>query len=388
MKDPLPVAQLQQRLMGFAQLLRAEGFTVNASTLRLTHEVICTNAIENRLTLHASLRSVFCQSRKEWDIFTELFNGYWLTTVNDSQTDLPALDRQQTSAGLTSGLGYFSETQAQQVANSESADSQADVAGGGASDSRVLAQRDFRFVFNANDMRQIEQSIDVIAKKITRRTSRRYRIANKGRQLDLRRTSRRSLQYNGWTFDLAYRTPKKSPAKFLLLLDVSQSMEVYSYLFLRFARGLSQKFQHTDAFAFHTDLVPIGDEMKEKNTARLEQKLKNLSTGWLGGTKIAQSLSDFNQRFARTTISRQTIVLIFSDGYDSGSPEYLHEQVLQIKKQCRKLVWVNPLLGRDAGPPSDLPIERGMKMVVPELDMYASAHSLQSLRELAPAFSY
>lgn len=388
MTQPALDTQLQNRLGGFTALLRAEGYAVNASNLSLAHQLMCTPAIENRQIFQSALRAVFCQSRKQWETFPELFDGYWQHTHIDSDTDLPTSEQSPRSTGLTSGLGYFSETQAQRAATTPSMEAQTDTAGGGASDSRVLAQRDFRFVFNARDMRQIERSVDEIARRARKRTRRRYCYARKGRQLDLRRTCRQSLRHDGWAFDLAYRKPRQSPARLLVLLDVSQSMEVYSYLFLRFARGLSQKFHHSDAFAFHTDLVPIGREMKEKNTGRLEQKLKQLSSGWLGGTKIAESLHEFNQRYARQSVTRQTIVLIFSDGYDSGAPEFLQEQVLQIKKHCRKLVWVNPLLGRDAGPPSDLPIERGMKLVVPHLDRYASAHSLQALSDLAPAFSY
>ncbi|MEM7256420.1 MAG: VWA domain-containing protein [Pseudomonadota bacterium] len=380
--------QLQSRLNGFSELLRAEGYAVHATSIALAHKVLCSTAIQNQQTLQSSLRALFCQSRKQWEDFEHLFNGYWLPTGADSDNDLPISEQPKQTSGLTSGLGYFSETQAQTAATTPSLESQTETTGGGASDSRVLAQRDFRFVFNPRDMRQIELSIDEISRHARKRTRRRYCYATKGRQVDLRRTCRQSLRHDGWAFDLAYRKPKQSPARFLLLLDVSQSMEVYSYLFLRFARGLSQKFQHSDAFAFHTDLVPIGAEMKEKNTGKLEQKLKNLSSGWLGGTKIAESLYEFNQHYARKAVTRQTIVLIFSDGYDSGTPEFLQQQVLQIKQHCRKLVWVNPLLGRDAGPPSDLPIERGMKLVVPHLDMYASAHSVQALRDLAPAFSY
>ncbi len=380
-----PPLKLQHRLIGFADLLRAQGYAINASNLSLAHQIFCTTALQSRETLHSALRAVFCQSRKEWNEFPVLFERYWLPGSNDNDTDTPEAE-QQLSGGLTSGLGYFSETQAANVA--ASFESQTDTSGGGASDSKVLAQRDFRFVFNPNDMHRIELAIDEIARRMKKRKKRRYRHSRTGRQLDLRRTCRQSLRYDGWAFELAYRRHRQTPARLLLLLDVSQSMEVYSYLFLRFARGLSQRFQQSDAFAFHTDLVCISAELKEKSSVKLEQKLKNLSTGWLGGTKIAESLREFNQTSTRNLVTRKTIVMIFSDGYDSGDPYNLLEQVQIIKRQCRKLVWVNPLLGRDSGPPTDLPVERGMKLVVPYLDLYASAHSLDALQDLAPAFSY
>jgi len=88
-----------------------------------------------------------------------------------------------------------------------------------------------------------------------------------------------------------------------------------------------------------------------------------------------------------SVINRQTIVFIFSDGYDSGEPEDLVTEVLDIKQRCKKLVWINPLLGRQTGEEASYPIERCMNAVIPEVDLYTSAHNLDSLGKLAPAFS-
>jgi len=152
-----------------------------------------------------------------------------------------------------------------------------------------------------------------------------------------RMQARRSLQHNGWPFELTYRRKQRTPARFLLLLDVSQSMEVYSYLFLRFARGLLQVFKDTDAYAFHTDLIHIGDELKDKSTRRLENRLKNLSSGWLGGTRIAASIKNFNDNYLHQTVNKNTVVIVFSDGYDSGEPDVLVQEMKKIKYHCRRL---------------------------------------------------
>ena len=385
----LATDRIKNNLSHFITELRAGGYAINASSIQTANAILCTPVIENQHTLRCALRSVFAQNHAQWESFNSLFEQHWLLTTtevdNARQTDDNA-SAQHT--GLTSGLGYFSETQAQRSATTSSVDTEAESTSGGASETRVLSQRDFRFVFNAQDMRQIEAAVDALANKLQKRTRRRTRLSNKRGRLDLRRTARQNLKYGGWSFDLKYRKARQSPAKFLLLLDVSQSMEVYSYLFLRFARGLANAFRDTDAYAFHTDLIPIGAEMKEKNSARLEHKLKHLSSGWLGGTRIASSLGEFNERFAKSNVNSHTIVVIFSDGYDSTTPEQLLNEVMHLKQRCRKLVWVNPLLGRDGGSDLSLPIERGMKLVVPQLDHYVSAHNLESLSELAPVLSY
>jgi len=234
-------------------------------------------------------------------------------------------------------------------------------------------------------MRRIERIVDDISRRVQKRLRRRAKQDRIRGQLDLRRTARSSLRYSGWPFELHFRRKQKSPARFLLLLDVSQSMEIYSYLFLRFARGLLQVFKDTDAYAFHTDLIHIGNELRDKSTQRLENKLKNLSSGWLGGTRIAESLNNFNQNHARQVLHNNTIVIVFSDGYDSGDPDDLVNEVLQIKSKCRKVVWVNPLLGRGTNP-EPLPVERALYAVMPHLDLYTSAHNLTSLKNLESAF--
>jgi uncharacterized protein with von Willebrand factor type A (vWA) domain len=385
----LATDRVKNNLSYFINELRAGGYAINASNIQTANAILCTPVIEDRHTLRCALRSVFAQNHAQWESFNNLFEQHWLLTDTDTEDATQTNDNASAqNTGLTSGLGYFSETQAQRAATTSSIDTDAETAGGGASDARVLSQRDFRFVFNAQDMRQIEAAVDVLANKLQKRTRRRTRHSSRKGRLDLRRTTRQNLKYGGWSFDLRYRRARQSPARFLLLLDVSQSMEVYSYLFLRFARGLAQAFRDTDAYAFHTDLIPIGAEMKEKNSARLEQKLKNLSSGWLGGTRIASSLGEFNERFGKSSVNRHTIVLIFSDGYDSTEPEHLFNEVMSLKRRCRKLVWVNPLLGRDGESDLSLPIERGMKLVRPLLDHYVSAHNLESLSELAPVFSY
>lgn len=382
-----PAQQVRLRLTGFIQTLKHNGFDVSASNIQLAHELACTPALQSHRTLRTGFRAIFCNSKRDWNLFINLFNQYWFGSAVDE--DLLHIDQTsiQTDNSATSGLGYFSETQALRATSTTDL-TEGETTAGGASDTRVLGKRDFRFVFNPEHMRSIEFMVDSLARRVQKRTRRRATASQKIGALDSRRTARASCQQGGWPFKLHYRNKRKTPPRFLLLLDVSQSMEIYSYLFLRFARGLVQAFSDIDAYAFHTSLVPIGNELKDKNTARLEQKLKNLSSGWLGGTRIADSLKEFNQLHAAQSVNRNTIVLIFSDGYDSSEPEDLVREVTTIKARCRKLVWVNPLLGRSTGDNTEVvAADKCILAVQPYLDLYTSAHNLSSLKDLAPAFS-
>ena len=378
---------LVKRLFGFITVLRDSGFNISSDEIKSAHQIATLPLLQSESHTHDALRAVFSQSNNQWREFTPLFKSYWYSFTDstvDTETDPGRTGGQRIDSA---GLGYFSESQAQEKTLANNLDT-LEVTSGGASDARVLSQRDFRFVFNPHDMRRIEYIVDELSRRMQRRIRRRTRLHRKRGIPDSRHTARASLQHGGWPFELRFRRKQKAPARFLLLLDVSQSMEIYSYLFLRFARGILQAFADTDAFAFHTDLIPIGNELKDKSTRRLERKLKDMSSGWLGGTRIAESLQHFNEQYANRALHKNTILIVFSDGYDSGDTDQLVEQVVQLKSQCRKLVWVNPLLGRKTPDDIPLPVDKSMLAVLPHLDLYTSAHSVASLRNLESAFSY
>jgi len=239
-------AFMANRLFGFVHMLRMNGYNLNSTDIKAAHLVVTQGALKSEVMLRDSLRSIFCQSQSQWHEFPILFKIYWWAPgAGEEQSDTTATSN-QTRGSEATGLSYFSESQAQEKTLAGHTDT-IDVHSGGASDARTLSQRDFRFVFNPHDMRRIERIVDDISRRVQKRLRRRAKQDRIRGQLDPRRTARNSLRYSGWPFELHFRRKQKSPARFLLLLDVSQSMEVYSYLFLRFARGLLQVFKDTDA---------------------------------------------------------------------------------------------------------------------------------------------
>ena len=173
---------------------------------------------------------------------------------------------------------------------------------------------------------------------------------------------------------------KKQAPRLILLLDVSRSMSLYSFLFLRFARGIIEAFKDSDAFVYHTRLVHVTDALRERDMTKSKEKLALMSSGWSGGTRIGECLQMFNHEYGRRIVNSRSIVMIISDGYDTGEPKQLTEQLQQLKQRARKIVWLNPLLGRDGYEP----IAKGMQAALPLLDLFSSAHNLESLMKLEP----
>ncbi len=120
--------------------------------------------------------------------------------------------------------------------------------------------------------------------------------------------------------------------------------------------------------------------MRDRDVARAVDRLSLLAQGIGGGTRIGECLATFNRWHAKRVINARTAVMIVSDGYDTGAPERLAEEMRRLRRRCRRIVWLNPLIGwREYAPEA-----RGMQAALPYVDLFAPAHNLASLAALEP----
>jgi uncharacterized protein with von Willebrand factor type A (vWA) domain len=180
--------------------------------------------------------------------------------------------------------------------------------------------------------------------------------------------------------DLAWRRRKIKPLRLVVLLDASGSMNLYTAFFVRFLHGVVDAFREAEAFIFHTRLAHVSPSLRDRDITRAVDKLSVMAQGIGGGTRIGESLATFNRWHARRVINSRTAVMIVSDGYDTGAPEHLGEEMRRLRRRCRRIVWLNPLIGwRDYTPQA-----RGMQAALPYVDLFAPAHNLESLGALEP----
>ena len=144
--------------------------------------------------------------------------------------------------------------------------------------------------------------------------------------------------------------------------------------------SLLAPLREAEAFVFHTRLAHVSPSLRDRDVTRAVDKLALMAQGIGGGTRIGESLATFNRWHARRVINSRTAVMIVSDGYDTGEPERLGEEMRRMRRRCRRIIWLNPLIGwRDYSPQA-----RGMQAALPYVDLFAPAHNLQSLAELEP----
>ena len=107
--------------------------------------------------------------------------------------------------------------------------------------------------------------------------------------------------------------------------------------------------------------------------------LPEYAPGWSGGTRIGASLDNFLEEHGDRLLDPHTVVFVLSDGWDTGEAERLALATESIRGRCRCLIWLNPLLGNE----SYRPETKGMLAALSHVDLFAPAHNLASLRDLA-----
>jgi uncharacterized protein len=364
---------LERTIVEFCRFARASG--IAAGVKESLEAVRAANAvgIENRQNLKFALRAVICSTKADWEIFDEIFDAFWSGSATQENLERGKRNKstgeqesQQENAELAST--------AQSTAMAELEEGKAVM---GATMNERLKKADFSEVKQA-DLIELEKISLRLLQQMSLRLSRRIRsLAVRGR-VDLRRTIRRSIGRGGDPIDLTFRKRKLQPLKLVIALDVSGSMNPYSIFFVRFAYALQKYFKRVDTFLFSTQLTEITSTLRARQLRDALEALAGHAAGWSGGTKIGESLHQLTQLQGRRLFSRDTVFMVLSDGWETGDPAMLAEELSAIKRRVRKLIWLNPLLGM-----ADYePITRGMSAALPYIDVFAPAHNLESLLNL------
>jgi len=376
----------RRRLAGFVRTLRDNGFKVGLAETGDALAILAGPLAAKSSTLKPALRALFCATHSDWERFEEIFKAYWhgfgvsqarilAGTALESRT--PA--RHLKDVGSPTGMpGLPDHLERRHDDGNGAGDGRGKREG--ASRFESLASTDLRHIVDAADIAQTHALAARLSRVMRARLVRREQVQWRGRRLDLRRTIHRNVSHGGTLVDLAWRRRKIKPLRLVLLLDASGSMNLYTAFFVRFLHGVVDAFRESEAFVFHTRLAHVSASLRDRDVTRAVDKLSLMAQGIGGGTKIGESLATFNRWHARRVINSRTAVMIVSDGYDTGTTEQLVEEMRRLRRRCRRIIWLNPLIGwRDYSPQA-----RGMQAALPYVDLFAPAHNLESLAALEP----
>jgi uncharacterized protein with von Willebrand factor type A (vWA) domain len=377
-------ASARQRLAGFAHVLRANGFKVGIAETRDALAILGSPAAARPSSLEAALRALFCATHSDWEKFDEIFQAFWrgrgtrrAQSLTGSADGKPP-SRRLADAGAAQGAAGQPDHVQRLGGNEGAAEGRGRREGASGVDNLLAA--DLRHVTDPADVARANALAARLARTMRARLVRREQVRRHGRRLDLRRTIHRNVSHGGTPIDLAWRRRKIKPLRLVVLLDASGSMNLYTAFFVRFLHGVVDAFREAEAFVFHTRLAHVSASLRDRDVARAVDRLGLMAQGIGGGTRIGDSLATFNRWHARRLINSQTAVMIVSDGYDTGEPERLGAEMRRLRRRCRRIIWLNPLIGwRDYSPQA-----RGMQAALPYVDLFAPAHNLESLAALEP----
>jgi uncharacterized protein with von Willebrand factor type A (vWA) domain len=383
----MPGARMLSRLAAFTAALRDNGFVVGGAEAADAARVLASPLAARPDLLRQAFRALFCADAAQWEKFGDIFDAFWLArgvrrvakVGGTVAREGPRTLRQLADAGAPG------ETRGAEDPQRRADDGTRNPADGrgrheGASRHDALDRTDFRHMTDPQRLAAAEEAAARLARVMRTRHSRRHRAARRGSRLDLRKVIRASIARGGVPLDRAYHRRRPRPLKLVVLLDVSGSMSVYTAVFTRLIRGVIGHFARAEAFLFHTRLVQISDALREPDPQRAMDRLSLLAEGVGGGTRIGACLETFNRGHARRALRGRAVVMIVSDGYDTGEPGALGAAMRRLGHRCRRIVWLNPMLGW-AG---YQPVARGMAEALPHVDLFAPAHDLASLRRLEP----
>ena len=369
-------AGVRARLTGFAGFLRANGYAVGgADSIRVLESAARTGIFDQRI-LRWNLKALLCGRGDEWRRFDSLFDAYFL----------PPNKSVFVQGNVSSGAAKKTAGQ-QDDGGSEPAPGtdrgvvdDANTKRHGASRDESLASKDFRGLNQADEARAIEALMRRFARRLKHLRLRREARSHHGRRLDFQRTIRRSVASGGTPLRLAWKERRRVRPRLVLLLDVSRSMSLYSFFYLRLARALCAQLADVHCFIFHTRITGVGEALRDPDPWRAQERLHILASGWDGGTRIGECLRDFNEDQGSRLVHSRTGVIIVSDGYDTGEPALLAHALGTMRRRARRMVWLNPLLNQ----PGYTPEAQGMQAALPYLDLLAPGADLAAIGRVLP----
>src|SRR5918999_1365474 len=339
-------------LLAFGRALKQLGVKVSLSQVIDASRSLNLVDIAEKEDFRALLRSNLISQKEDFPVFDMVFDCFW-REQNYERVPMETLEIQ----------GTPTESQDLDELSIPTYSAQ-----------ELLNRKDFSEM-SVEESRAIARAILLIATKIATQISRRKKHARKGATVDPRWTLRKNIKYGGDVVELVNRKRRIKKTKVVLLCDVSGSMDCYSRFLIQFMYGLQNELWGVETFVFSTSLSRITHLIRTRDIANALEQISGSILGWSGGTNIGRSLQTFNRNFAPSMVTSRTIVVIISDGWDRGDVSLLERQMQDLKRRCKKVIWLNPLLASE----NYEPLCKGMQAALPYIDLFLSVHNLNSL---------
>ena len=383
---PAPTGRLAENILYFARALREAGLPVGPGAALDALAAVEAAGIGDRADFYATLHAVLVKKREHSILFDQAFRIFWkrkgflekLIAMMSPQADPTRQKKQKAEAGASRIADALFKTPQDETKAAPSLDLDARFT---MSEAEILQTRDFAQM-SAAEIARARALIARLTMPDDRLRTRRHIAKAHGRRIDPRRTFRRTLRDGGAIIDLAFRAPALRHPPIVALCDISGSMSDYTRIFLHFLHALGEKRRVT-TFLFGTRLTNVTRALRARDVDEALALCSGQVKDWSGGTRIASSLHRFNREWSRRVLGQGAIVVLFTDGLERDGAENLAREMERLRKSCRRLIWVNPLLRFSAFQAKAL----GIRTMLPFVDEFRPIHNLASMADLCRALS-
>jgi uncharacterized protein with von Willebrand factor type A (vWA) domain len=373
-------------IAGFGRALRRAGLRVDSARIALAQEAAQMVGLADRQDLGAAMEAVLVSREQERGVFRELFDAYFRDPEIAHKLLAQMLPTAQGQAEASKRRPRVSEALAPQKrfgGGERKPDKEVEFdAAMTASERARLKHADFN-ALGAGEFHLVERLARDIALPVPDFEVRRMRPGMRGPRLHWARSLRHAAHTGGELLVLRRMQRVREPLPLLVLVDVSGSMERYARLLLAFLHAATRAHRRRDVFAFGTQLTDLTPAFRIADTDAMLAAAGAAIADFAGGTRLGESLATLRQRHARRLVGRRTLVLIISDGLDTGEPEDLARELDWLTHRCRRLLWLNPLLRFEGY----APLARGAAVLHRHAHAMLAVHNLARLQDLAASLA-
>ncbi len=372
-------------LAAFARALQRAGVPIDSARVALAAQAAVQVGVARKEDLRFALEAVLVSRPQDRAVFEAVFEAFFRAPGDASALLLmreeasPERDQPEPSAAQRRAQEALATPAMVQPLHDMSDAPDDDPLALRASAFARLRQADFRSL-SAQDMRHMQRLLRDVHLDLPRLRGRRVAASGQGTRLDWARAMQSAARHDGELVSLPHLQRRKQALPLLILVDVSGSMAVYARWLLAFLHQATRKVPRS-VFAFGTQLTDLNAAFRQPDTDAMLASVNRTVRDYGSGTRLGDALHGLLTQHARQLVGRRTVVLLISDGLDTGEPEALEVALRQLKRRTRRVLWLNPLL-RFAG---YTPSARGPEVLNRCVDGVLPIHNLNSLEDLAHA---
>jgi uncharacterized protein with von Willebrand factor type A (vWA) domain len=382
------VGKFADNLTAFGRTLRRAGVQVDSSRMALAAQATLAVGLGSREDVGAACEAVMVSREQDRFVFRELFDAFFRDPALANKLLAQMLPSAEGKAEPSKRRPRVREALAPQKASARPGeqkpqDKEVDFdAAMTASDLARLQHADFN-ALSGSEYHLVERLARDIRLPIPEFVARRTRPGSRGARMYWPGVMHHAARNGGELLSLPRLERRHQPFPLLVLVDVSGSMERYARLLLAFLHSATHGLRQRDVFAFGTRLTDLTPAMRMADTDQMLASASLAIEDFAGGTQLGASLATLRRQHARRLVGRRTVVLVITDGLDTGEPAELAHELDWLRRHCGRLLWLNPLLRFGAY----APLARGAAVLHARAHGMLAVHNLEKLEDLAASLA-